>query len=86
MRDTSLSRRIGWIALILVGGMAFLWLIVFRLISRLGNRGPCPYAMAWMVGNPLRRRYMGQVLDHVGIRPGERVLELGWTPPKMNVE
>ena len=86
MRDRSLSHKIGWIALILVGGIAFLWLIVFRLISKLGDRGPCPYALAWMVDNPLRRRYMGRVLDQVGIRPGERVLELGPGPGTFTVE
>jgi hypothetical protein len=29
------------------------------------------------VNNSIRRRYMRPVLDRVGIRPGEHVLELG---------
>ena len=86
MENKLLLYKIALIALILAGGIAFLWMVVFRLISKLGNRGPCPYALAWMVDNPLRRRYMGKVLDQVGIRPGERVLELGPGPGAFTVE
>ncbi len=39
-----------------------------------------------MTDNPIRRRYMGKVLDRVGIRPGERVLELGPGPGAFTVE
>lgn len=86
MTDKSSSHRTAWILLALVGGTAFFWLVVLRLVSRLGLRGPCPYALAWLVDNPLRRRYMGQVLDRVGIRPGEQVLELGPGPGAFTVE
>lgn len=65
---------------LLGGGIAFFWLVIVRLVVKLTDGGPCPYALAWQVDNPLRRRYMGHVLDQVGIRPGERVLELGSGP------
>lgn len=74
------------IALILGSGIAFFWLVIFRLVSKLGNRGPCPYALAWMTDNPLRRWYMRDLLDRVGIRPGERVLELGPGPGAFTVD
>ena len=84
---TTLSlRRILLAPLVLVSAIAFCWLVVFRLISKLTNRGPCPYAVAWILDNPMRRRQVGLVLDRVGIRPGERVLELGPGPGALTVE
>jgi ubiquinone/menaquinone biosynthesis C-methylase UbiE len=73
------------VLLILAGGIAFFWLVIFRLISKLGNRGPCPYALAWLVDNPLRRRYTESVLDRIGVQSGERVLELGPGPGAFTV-
>ena len=73
-----------WITLAVVGGLAFFWLFPLKLASRLaarfGHSSPCPAALSWVVDNPIRRRYMRLVLDRVGIRPGERVLELGPGP------
>jgi len=86
MKNEPLLHKTVLIVLILVGGIAFFWLVVFRLISKLGNRGPCPYALAWLVDNPIRRRYTGQVLDRVGIQASERVLELGPGPGAFTVE
>jgi len=86
VKDKSLLQKIVLALLIVVGGIAFLWLVIFRLISKLGNRGPCPYALAWMTDNPLRRWYMRDLLDHVGIQPGERVLELGPGPGAFTIE
>lgn len=77
--------KTGVVLLILAGGIAFFWLVIFRLISKLGNRGPCPYALAWMVDNPLRRRYTESVLDRIGVQSGERVLELGPGPGAFTV-
>ena len=77
-----------WITLAFVGGLAFFWLVVLKVLIRL-NRGrgaPCPASLAWLVNNPLRRRYTRPVLDRVGIRPGERVLELGPGPGAFTVE
>ena len=86
MKDKSLFHKIALIVLILLGGIAFFWLVVVRVLAKLHGGDPCPYALAWLVDNPLRRRYMGPVLDRVGIQPGERVLELGPGPGAFTVE
>lgn len=73
-----------------IGGLLFFWLFPLKLIARLAHRfgtsAPCPAALSWLVHNPLRRRYMRPVLDRVGIRPGERVLELGPGPGAFTVD
>jgi ubiquinone/menaquinone biosynthesis C-methylase UbiE len=78
--------RMAWLILLVVGGLAFFWLLVLRIVAKLHGGEPCPFALAWIVDNPLRRRYMAQVLDHIGIQPGERVLELGPGPGAFSVE
>ena len=75
-----------WLTLLLLGGLAVFWLVVLRIVAKLHGGEPCPFALAWLVDNPLRRWYMGSVLDRVGIRPGERVLELGPGPGAFSVE
>jgi SAM-dependent methyltransferase len=79
-----------WIALVLVGGLAFFWLFVLKLMSRLaarlGKSSPCPASFSWLVHNPVRRRYMRPILGRVGIRLGERVLELGPGPGAFTVD
>jgi hypothetical protein len=79
-------RRIVWLLSLVVGGLAFFWLVVLRIAAKLAGGGPCPFALAWIVDNPLRRRYMAPLLDRVGIEPGERVLELGPGPGTFSVE
>jgi len=74
------------IAPIVSGGLLFFWLVVLRLISKSGHRGPCPASFGWIVNNPIRRWYMRLLLDRVGIRPGEMVLELGPGPGTFTVE
>ncbi len=74
------------ILLYLVGGLAFIYLVVLRIWAKIVGGEPCPYAFARLVDNPLRRRYMGAVLDRIGIQPGERVLELGPGPGAFTVE
>jgi SAM-dependent methyltransferase len=73
-----------WIVLAVIGGVVFFWLFPLKLISRLaarlGKSSPCPSSLSWLVNNPVRRRYMSPVLERIGIRPGERVLELGPGP------
>ena len=72
------------------GGLAFTWLVGAKLLSRLaarmGRSMPCPSALAWMLDNPFRRRFKRETLDRVGIRPGERVLELGPGPGAFTVD
>jgi ubiquinone/menaquinone biosynthesis C-methylase UbiE len=75
-----------WILLLLAGGLIFVWLVVMRILNRIRGGSPCPYALVWVVDNPVRRRYLGRVLDHVGIQPGERVLELGPGPGAITVQ
>jgi len=75
-----------WVAIIGCVGLLFFWLVIVRLISKLGVRGPCPASLSWIVNNPIRRWYMRPVLDRVGIRPGERVLELGPGPGAFTIE
>ena len=64
--------------------LLFIWFFVLKIVARiaaqLGKSAPCPASLAWLVNNPLRRRYMHPVLDWVGIQPGEQVLELGPGP------
>jgi hypothetical protein len=73
-----------WILPAIAGGLVFLWLfplkLLARLAARLGHSSPCPAALSWLVDNSLRRTYMRPVLDRIGIRAGERVLELGPGP------
>jgi len=86
MKGKSLLHKIVLIILILIGGITFLWLVVVRVLAKLTGGEPCPYALAWLVDNPIRRRYMSRVLDRTGIQPGERVLELGPGPGTFTVE
>jgi SAM-dependent methyltransferase len=79
-----------WVLLGITSGLLFFWLFPLKLLSRLaarfGKSAPCPASLAWLVDNPIRRYYMRAVLDRVGIRPGERVLELGPGPGTLTVE
>jgi SAM-dependent methyltransferase len=78
------------VLLSIFGGLAVAWLVgaklLSRLAARLGYSAPCPSALAWLVDNPFRRRSVRRTLDRVGIRPGERVLELGPGPGAFTVE
>ncbi len=80
MKSKSLLRKTVLIALVLAGVAAFFWLVVIRILAKLAGGEPCPYALAWIVDNPIRRHYMDSILDRIGIQPGERVLELGPGP------
>jgi tRNA G46 methylase TrmB len=79
-----------WIVLGVAGGLLFGWTVLMKIVSRLaarlGRSAPCPFALAWLVDNPLRQRYMRPVLDWIGIQPGETVLELGPGPGVFTVE
>ncbi len=70
-----------WTLLGVAGGFLFLWSVVFKIIvriaARFGYATPCPISFAWLLDNPIRRRYTRPVLDRVGIQPGDVVLELG---------
>lgn len=74
----------------ILAGIVFFWLFPLKLISRLIKRftsaAPCPNSLSWLVDNPIRRSYMGHILDRVGIRAGECVLELGPGPGTFTLE
>ena len=78
--------KIACTILLVTGGLAFFWLVVLRIVAKYKGGEPCPYALAWLVDNPLRRRYMDNALGRIGIQPGERVLELGPGPGAFSVE
>jgi ubiquinone/menaquinone biosynthesis C-methylase UbiE len=70
--------------------LVFFWLVPMRIFARiaarLGHASPCPAALAGLVDNPLRLRYMRCVPDRIGIQPGECVLELGPGPGFFTLE
>jgi ubiquinone/menaquinone biosynthesis C-methylase UbiE len=86
----NLTSSVLLLVLILASGLAFVWLVLFKLASRLaaacGHASPCPASLSWIVHNPVRRRYMRPILGRVGIRPGERVLELGPGPGAFSLD
>ena len=75
------------IGLIIVGGLLF-WLFGLKLIIKFMKKGsaPCPSSLSWLVELPIRKRYMQPVLDRVGLKPGETVLELGPGPGAFTVD
>jgi ubiquinone/menaquinone biosynthesis C-methylase UbiE len=78
--------RTAWLVLLVIGGLAFFWLVVMRIVAKLHGGEPCPFALAPFVDNPLRRRYMSNILDRIGIQSGERILELGPGPGAFSIE
>jgi ubiquinone/menaquinone biosynthesis C-methylase UbiE len=82
-------KALGILFAILIAIILF-WLFPLKLISRLvhrfGKAAPCPNSLSWLIDNPIRRRYLGTVLDRVGIQPGEHVLELGPGPGMFTLE
>jgi ubiquinone/menaquinone biosynthesis C-methylase UbiE len=76
--------------LIGLAGVVFSWLVLlkllYRLMARLGKPMPDPASVSWLVDNPIRRLYTQRILDRIGIRPGETVLELGPGPGTFTVE
>jgi len=78
------------IVLTVTAGLVFFWLfplkLISRLMARLGKSAPCPASLGFLVDNPVRRCYMRPLLNRVGVRPGERVLELGPGPGFFTVD
>jgi arsenite methyltransferase len=88
-QQNRLLKAVG-IFLTVVAGLLFFWLFPLKLISRLavrfGKSSPCPASLSWLVDNRIRRRYMLPILERVGLRPGEQVLELGPGPGTFTVK
>ena len=80
MKLQKLFKALAYLTAVLIFIWFFLLKIVARIAARSGRSSPCPASLAAIVDNPLRRLYMGQVLDWIGIKPGEQVLELGPGP------
>ena len=82
--------RLLWIVAAVLVGIVLFWLfplkLLSRLMDRLGMSAPCPAALAWLVDSPVRRRYMSEIIDRVGVQPGEHILELGPGPGAFTVK
>lgn len=85
-----IAAQVVLISLAAVAGLLFFLLVGLKVLTRLaarwGHSAPCPASLGWLVDNPIRRWYMAPILDRVGIRPGERVLELGPGPGAFTVD
>ncbi|MCX7681775.1 MAG: methyltransferase domain-containing protein [Anaerolineae bacterium] len=83
-------RKLLLLLLGVIAGIAFFWLFPLKVLARLAHRyghsAPCPSSLAWLVNNPIRRRYMRPLLDRVGIQPSEHVLELGPGPGTFTID
>ena len=78
-----MQKIITWITA-LAAALVFFWAVILKIMVRIGglfnHTGPCPASLAWVVDNPVRRFYMRDLMDRIGIQPGEHVLELGPGP------
>ena len=72
--------------LALAAGATFFWLVIVRIVIRIRGVEPCPYSLARLLDTPIRRSYMGAIVERVGIRSGECVLELGPGPGLFTVQ
>src|SRR5437588_1102058 len=75
------SLTILWIVLavtILFAAISLAW----RLASRIWSL-PCPSVTAWRFDNPLIRALTRTTLDRLGLRPGQRILEIGPGPGRL---
>ncbi len=85
----NITRLLKWLTY-LTAALLFFWLVIMKVISRLaarfGRSTPCPASLSWLVTNRFRLRTLQPVMEWVGIRPGEQVLELGPGPGAFTVE
>ncbi|PID84931.1 MAG: dimethylmenaquinone methyltransferase [Chloroflexi bacterium] len=80
-------KRLKIIGLVILGNIIF-WLFGLKLIFKYMKKGsaPCPASISWIVDLPPRKCWMRPILDRVGIKPGETVLELGPGPGAFTVD
>jgi hypothetical protein len=60
--------------------------IIARMAHARGHTAACPPSFSWYFTSGFRRRYMQPAVERVGIKPGDRVLELGPGPGAFSVE
>lgn len=72
-----------WVGLAVVAAFTAISL-GWRWASRVRSL-PCPTALAWSLESPLAQRLNGTrtTLDRLGLRPGQRVLEIGPGPGRL---
>jgi ubiquinone/menaquinone biosynthesis C-methylase UbiE len=78
-----------WIVGVILAYFFFLF-IVLKIVARIthwaGYSVPCPPAFSWYFESRFRKWYMRPVLDRLGIRPGDKILELGPGPGAFTVD
>ncbi len=86
----SSSLAVWHIALLTLVGVIFFWFfplkLIVRLAARYGRASKYRSSLSWLVHNPIRRWYMRNILDGVGVKPGETVLELGCGPRALTIQ
>jgi ubiquinone/menaquinone biosynthesis C-methylase UbiE len=70
-----------WIALGVIGAFV-VFSLGWRWASRIWSL-PCPSLTAWRFNNPLLRRLTRTTLDRIGMRPGQKILEIGPGPGRL---
>ncbi|MGB7537130.1 MAG: methyltransferase domain-containing protein [Anaerolineales bacterium] len=59
--------------------------ITARIAHARGQTAACPPSFSWYFTSDFRKRYMQPAVERVGIKPGDRVLELGPGPGAFSV-
>jgi ubiquinone/menaquinone biosynthesis C-methylase UbiE len=74
------------VVVLAVGGAVILASLAWRTASHYRSL-PCPTALAWLLDNPLAGRVLGtqSTLQWMGLRPGQRVLEIGPGPGRLSI-
>lgn len=72
------------VVVLVVGGILILASLAWRAASHYRSL-PCPTTLAWLLDNPLAGRVLGtrSTLQWMGLRPGQRVLEIGPGPGRL---
>jgi ubiquinone/menaquinone biosynthesis C-methylase UbiE len=75
--------NIAWVFLVVLVALVALNL-GWRWASRIWAL-PCPAALAWILESPILQRFNGTrtTLDRLGLRPGQKVLEIGPGPGRL---